>query len=449
MEEAPVSTVNRAYRYRIDPGSSVLPALLSHIGAKRFTYNILLAEIKANLDECTARKAAGEELTSNDYLGRSQYDLQRLWYAKRQEWAPWHGVNGSSTYNYAQLHLSRSFKRWLDGIAAFPKPKKRAQGGSFTVAKGATRLIDSHHLHLSRIGDIKTYESMRKLYRHIERGSGRILSTTVSYKAGQWYVSFSVEITKQLPVTRAPERVIGIDVGISTLYTGATPEGEHVLSVPNPRNYVKHQGKLSRAQRRQARKKGPAPGTPPSNRWKKGNKGVQKIHCTIKNARLNLINETTTHLAKNYDVIVVEDLNIAGMVKNKKLAKHILDASWREFIRQLEYKCAWYGARLIKADRYYASSKTCSSCDTVKTKLDLGERVYECNHCGLSLDRDVNAAINLARWAGSLLDESSVEETPTSAGTHSVYVRGGKVRPKPGFIQAEAHPCEASTVVST
>ena len=120
----------------------MLPGLLSHIGAKRFTYNMLLAEIKANLDECATRKAAGEELSNDDYLGRSHIDLQRLWYEKRQEWAPWFEANGSSVYDYTFLHLSRAFKRWLDGIAAFPKFKKKAQGGSFTVARGATRLID-------------------------------------------------------------------------------------------------------------------------------------------------------------------------------------------------------------------------------------------------------------------------------------------------------------------
>jgi len=441
------STVNRAYRYKIDPGPAVLPGLHSHIGAKRFVHNTLLGEIKANLDECAARKAAGEELSKNDYLGRSHYDLQKLWYEKRDELAPWYGVNGSSAYNYTLLHLSRAFKNWSDGVARFPTFKKRSQGGSFTIARAAAKLVDSHHLSLSRIGDIKTYESMRKLHRHLERGSGRIISVTVSQKAGQWYVSFAVEVTKQLPTTRAPERVIGIDVGLSTLYTGATPDGTHVLSVANPRNYVKRQGRLARAQRQASRKQGPA-GKPPSNRWKRANKRVQKIHTETKNARLNLIHQITTDLAKHYDLIVVEDLNIAGLARNKRLAKHILDASWAEFIRQLEYKCAWYGARLVKADRYYASSKTCSSCETVKTKLDLATRVYECDHCGLIIDRDVNAAINLARWAGSLGDVLQ-EKEPTSAGTHSVAGRGGKVRPKQAKSAAKAHPNEASTVVST
>jgi len=136
-------------------------------------------------------------------------------------------------------------------------------------------------------------------------------------------------------------------------------------------------------------------------------------------------------LAKNYDLIVVEDLNVAGMVKNHALAKHISDASWGEFTRQLEYKTRWYGSTLMKAGRYYPSSKTCSHCQTVKATLSLDERMYHCEACGFTLDRDVNAAINLARLG--------------LAGTHSVTGRGGEVRPEHHKNDVTAHPDEAST----
>jgi putative transposase len=237
-----------------------------------------------------------------------------------------------------------------------------------------------------------------------------------------------------VPVTRPPERIIGIDVGIATLYTGATADGAHVLNVDNPRHFVKAQKKLAHAQRIAARRQGSRKGTAPSNHWKKANGRVQNIHAGVRNARKNLINETTTRLAKNYDVIVIENLNIKGMVKNPSLAKHIQDASWGEFGRQLEYKTKWYGSTLVRVDTFCPSSKTCSQCGAVKAKLPLDERTYNCGACGLVLDRDLNAATNLARMG--------------LPGTSSGTGRGGEVRPAQQKLVATAHPDEASTYPS-
>jgi putative transposase len=136
-------------------------------------------------------------------------------------------------------------------------------------------------------------------------------------------------------------------------------------------------------------------------------------------------------LAKHYDVIVIENLNVAGMMKNHSLAKHIQDAAWGEFARQLEYKTKWYGSTLVKADKFYPSSKTCASCGTVKAKLSLATRTYACESCGHMVDRDLNAAINLARQG--------------LPGTSSGTGRGGEVSPKQPKFAATAHPIEAST----
>jgi putative transposase len=222
-----------------------------------------------------------------------------------------------------------------------------------------------------------------------------------------------------------------VDVGIATLYTGATPDGEHVLDVENPRHFVSAEKKLAHAQRIASRRQGPRPGAAPSKRWKKANYRVQRVHAGVRNARRNLIHETTTMLAKNYDVIVIEDLNVAGMVKNHSLAKHISDAGWGEFGRQLEYKTNWYGSTLVRVDTFYPSSKTCSQCRTVKATLSLDQRTYHCEACGLVIDRDHNAAINLARKG--------------LPGTSSGTGRGGEVSPAQQKLAATAHPDEAST----
>ncbi len=434
-----LTTLTQAYRFAIDPSPEQANLLASHIGGSRFCYNALLGLVKANWDENRARKEAGEDVANEDYLGTSHFDLLYLWAKHRNELAPWWGENGSSTYNDAAQRLSRAFANWKKGTGRFPTFKSRGRSGSVRFMNTAVRLSDAHHARFARIGEVKTYESMRKLHRHLERGTGRIVAATLSQTSGRWWISFTVEVQRAIPTTRPPERVIGVDVGITTLYTGATPSGEHVLSVVNPRNYQKSKMRLARAQRVASRRQGPRKGVAPSNRWQKANVRVQKIHHQIADSRRNLIHETTTHLAKHYDRIVIEDLNVKGMVKNHSLAKHVADASWGEFRRQLVYKTAWYGSELVLADRFYPSSKTCAGCGTVKAKLPLTLRTYACEHCGHVLDRDLNAATNLARWTSQ----------STAAGTHSVAGRGGAVRPSRQNIDESAHPVEASTEAPT
>jgi putative transposase len=434
-ECSPFSATTQAYRFAIDPTPEKANALRSHIGGTRFAYNALLGLVKANWDESRAKIDAGEKVVRSDYLGTRHLDLQKLWYERRDELAPWWAENGSSTYNYACLNLSKAFANWRHGRAKFPTFKERGGRMSVSFMSGAVRLTDSHHVRISRIGEIKTYESMRKLHRHLERGTGRIVAATISMNGTKYFIAFTVEVQRAIPDARPPQRIIGVDVGLTTLYTGATPAGEQVLSVENPRHLVAAEKKLAHAQRITSRRQGPQKGVAPSKRWTKANARVQKIHAGVANARRNLIHETTTMLAKNYDLIVVEDLNISGMVKNHSLAKHISDASWGEFTRQLNYKSAWYGSTLEKVNRFYPSSKSCASCGTVKAKLSLSRRTYACDYCGHKVDRDLNAAINLARHG--------------LAGTNSVTGRRGEVRPEHQHHGVEAHPNEASTETTT
>jgi putative transposase len=328
----------KSYRYAIKPTPAQEQLLLGHIGGSRFAYNHLLGLVLANWETNRLRKDAGETVPNEDYLRVGHFDLLRLWSTSRDEVAPWWSVNGASAYNDATQRLSRALTNFFSGRAKVPRYKRRGQGESVRFTNQAVRLSDAHHVRVSRIGELKTYESTRKLYRHLVRGTSRILAATVSRRADRWYISFSVEITSLVPVTRAPRRVIGIDVGLSTLYTGASPEGTQVLSVANPRNYQAKERHLARAQRQASRKQGPRPGVAPSNRWKRANRRTQRIHASIAAARSNLIHQTTTMLAKHYDLIVIEDLNISGMLGNHSLAKHISDAAWGEFARQLEYK---------------------------------------------------------------------------------------------------------------
>ena len=211
------STVTQAYCFAIDPTPEQANALRSHVGGSRFAYNALLGLVAANWDENRDKKAAGLEVTRDDYLSTSHFARLYLWADQRDQLAPWWGENGSSTYNDAAQRLAKAFTNFHRGRSKFPTFKRRGHGGSVRFTNTAVRLSDAHHVRISRIGEVKTYESTRKLFRHLERGTGRIMAATVSERGGAWTVAFTVEVQRRVCATRAPERVIGVDVGLCTL----------------------------------------------------------------------------------------------------------------------------------------------------------------------------------------------------------------------------------------
>lgn len=438
----------QSFKYRIDPTPAQQALLWSTIGGSRFAYNHLLGLVKDNWAQIRTEKQASAdgETHTTQYVSTSHFDLLYLWADVRDEAAPWWAENSAQAYNDAALRLSKAFTNHRAKRAGFPRFKRRRETGSVKFCGNSFGLVDQHHVRLAKVGQVKTYESMRKLARKTEKGTAKVTSVTVSKETGGWFVSFTTKVTRPDPRPRTGNKIIGADAGLATLFTGATPDGTHVLSVDNLRNYAKSQSRLAKAQRVTSRRRGPRKGAAPSSRWRRANRRVQRCHARAVNQRRNLLHNTTTRLVKDFDVIVVEDLNVKGMVKNKHLAKHIHDASWSEFVRQLEYKAGWYGATVIKADRFYPSSKTCSTCGEVKAKLSLSERTYCCDNCGVSVDRDVNAAINLAR-----LGETSTAGEQGPAGTRSVAGRGGAcktstTRGKPQLVEAVAG--EASTLLT-
>ncbi|MEV4417839.1 RNA-guided endonuclease TnpB family protein, partial [Catellatospora sp. NPDC049609] len=205
-------------------------------------------------------------------------------------------------------------------------------------------------------------------------------------------MSFTVQVTRTTRTPTLPQATVGVDVGISNLAVLSTGQ-----VVPNPRHLAHAQARLRSAARTLSRRQGPdrRTGAHPSRRWQYARTRLAKAHARVTHLRTDGLHKLTSTLAATYGTIVVEDLNIAGMLKNRRLARHIADAGWATLRRHLQYKTTWHGGRLIVADRWFASSKTCSSCGGVRPKLALRERTYTCQHCGLFLDRDLNAAINL------------------------------------------------------
>jgi putative transposase len=229
----------------------------------------------------------------------------------------------------------------------------------------------------------------------------RVLSATVSEQAGRWYVSLQVE--QELSESDAkPVHVAGVDVGIKCLAT--TSDGE-VFN--NPKALTKAQCFLRSRQKSVSRKvKG-------SNNRRKAVKRVARLHQRISNIRKDAIHKMTTAIAKSASIIVIETLNVVGMMMNHCLARALSDAPLAEIHRQLKYKAKWQGVEIIEAGRFFPSSKTCSCCGNVKAALSLGERTYCCEVCGFKEDRDVNAAINLKNLAVS---STATACRPESAG---------------------------------
>jgi putative transposase len=402
--------VVRAYRFALDPRAEQVAAFLSHCGGRRFVYNHMLALVKANLDQREAERSYGiaePDLTPN--VEWSAYGLRKAWNSRKDSVAPWWSENSKEAYASGCADLAAALKNWRgskQGRRAgrpmgFPRFKTRRSRLSCSFTTGAIRVEDDRrHLTLPRLGTIRTCENTAKLHRHLRRGTGRILSATLSKgRGGRWFVSFTCEIEHRERVPERPTAVVGVDLGVKHLAVLSTGE-----FIPNPRHLDQALSKLRRAGRRLARRQGPAPGTPPSARWLQARDALAKAHARVAEQRRDALHKLTTRLARTYGTIVVEDLNVAGMVKNRRLARRISDAGWGEFRRQIAYKTAWNGGNMVVADRWLPSSKTCSACGTVKAKLSLSERTYRCEHCGFVLDRDANAARNLANLVHAAVD---------------------------------------------
>jgi putative transposase len=275
----------------------------------------------------------------------------------------------------------------------------RSTTGAFGLADR-----DRRRVKLPRIGMVRTHESTCKLARRVEQGTARIRSATVSFRRGRWFVSFSVEIQRHDPPPRQHDSVVGVDLGVTSLAVLSSGE-----VVENPRHLEVAQRQLRRIQRRASRRRGPdrRSGQSPSRRWGRSQARIARLHAKVANARRDGLHKLTTRLAATHGTIVLEDLNVAGMVRNRRLARHIAGVGMGELRRLLDYKTTWRGGRPVVADRWYPSSKTCSGCGAVKAKLALAERTYRCNRCGLVLDRDLNAARNLATLVAVVAGTSS------------------------------------------
>ncbi|WP_241962246.1 IS607 family element RNA-guided endonuclease TnpB [Rhodococcus opacus] len=387
--------------------------------------------MKANLDQRAAERSyeiPDSELTP--LVSWSAYSLRKHWNTVKNAIAvnpetgqPWWPENSKEAYSSGIANCAAALSNWSDarsgkrkGSMGFPRFRSKRAVPSCRFTTGSFGLVtdggDRRHVQLPRIGAIRTCESTRKLARKTIAGSARIRSATISYRRGRWQVSFSVETTvpaRALPPTGAAavgdggvgRSVVGIDVGVKHLAVLSTGE-----MIENPKHGRKQAKQLRRLGRRASRRVGPdrRTGQQPSRRWLRTQEQIRALHTRIAAARRDHLHKLTTRLVRDFDTVVVEDLNIAGMTRSggaykRGLNRALHDAALAEIRRQLTYKTEWTGTGLHVADRWYPSSKTCSNCQAVKNKLPLNVRVFTCDACGFRADRDHNAALNLAALA--------------------------------------------------
>jgi putative transposase len=408
------SMVVQAYKYALDPTSTQSRQLASFAGAARVAHNRMLAYVKADLELGKwERQLLGGRLEPAQ--GWSLAALRRTWNANKDVWAPWWRECSKEAFNTGLEQLAAGLKNWADsrnGVrkgrpVGFPRYKFRARTTpSVAFTTGIVRLEDDRRsVTLPRLGRVHVHENTRKLHRRITAGTARVLRATCSRDAtGRWHVAFTVEVQRQVgPVAgvRRHHQAVGVDLNCSDL-VAATADGREVLRVRAPRSLRDAQKKLGRLQRKAARQQRG------SSRRRRTLAAIGRTHARAANGRRDSLHKATTHLAQTYATVVVEDLNVAGMTRRKTglglrgrgANRAMLDAGMGQTRRLLTYKTGWYGSDLVVADRWYPSSKTCSSCGARKPSLRLDERTYDCTACGASIDRDLNAAINLARLAG-------------------------------------------------
>ncbi|MEV6692608.1 IS607 family element RNA-guided endonuclease TnpB [Micromonospora sp. NPDC051196] len=433
----------QAYRFALDLTPRQERAVLAHAGAARVAHNWALARVKAVMDQRAAERTYGvteAELTPT--VGWSLPALRRAWNSAKGEVAPWWRECSKEAFNTGLDALARALKNWSDSRSGkragrpvgFPRFKSRRRATpSVRFTTGAIRVEpDRKHVVLPRLGRLKLHESSRKLARRLDNGTARIVSATVRRDGSRWHVAFTVEVERAERVPARPTSVVGVDVGIKHLAVLTNDE-----LVPNPRHLADAQQRMRSLGRSLSRKIGPdrRTGRRASKRWQRAAARLGRAHARVANLRRDGMHKLTTRLAREHGTVVVEDLNVAGMLRNRRLARHIADAGFAEIRRQLAYKTEWNGGRLVVADRWYPSSKTCSGCGTVKAKLALSERTYTCTTCGLTLDRDLNAARNLAALAREV----------DTAGSGPVAGRGAdrKTRVR-GLVAVKRQPGTAS-----
>jgi putative transposase len=360
-----------AHKIRLYPTNEQAIELTKACGCARFTYNWALDEWKKMYD---AHKSNPTFPKPNANL------LKKKFNSIKSEQFPWVYDSPKDANQRAFTNLNNAFQMFFKGISDYPVFKKKNNKMSFYISNDKFSVKD-YKIQLPRIGIVEMTEKLRF--------EGKIKSAAISKTANKWFVSIAVDVGDEVYKKSKSEiiknDVLGIDLGLTTFATGS--DGSQVLA---PKPLKKHLKQLKRLNRKYSRSK------KDSKNREKARMRLAKKHATIANIRHDFLHKLTTQTCRENQTVVIEDLSVKKMMmKNHHLAQAIGDVGWGEYRRQMAYKNQIYDANLIVAPPFYPSSKTCSCCGWVDNDLTLEDRTFECKECGLVMDRDLNASINL------------------------------------------------------
>ena len=376
--------MKKAHRIALKPTPEQEALLGQHAGYARYAYNWAVGEFKAGLD-------VGEWLS-----GRT---LRPRWNRVKHLIAPWAAELSQNAAKYAIIDFGQAATAWgayrrrlkagerPGRRVGFPRFKRRKHEQGFRADNGPdTVRVDGRAVMLPKVGRVAMAELLRF--------SGSIREVTINRTAGTWFACFCIEDSQKVPPVKDGDSV-GVDVGAGSLAVCSNG-----LRVENPRALNAGVRRLRRVDQAIARSRNVHGGGNPSNRRERLYARRRKLHARVVNVRNDNQHKATTAIAKSAGRVVVETLNVAGMIRNRRLSRAIADAGMSGFLTKLEYKCRWYGAELLKADRWFPSFRLCAHCGWHNRELSLSDRQWRCGSCGALNDRDANAAENLSNWPG-------------------------------------------------
>lgn len=343
-------------------------------GTARFVYNLMISENRKSYNEYLKSNIKSKSPFISGYdFGKHITNLKRL-----PEYS-WLSEVSSKVAKQACLDCDNAFKLFFKKLSKFPKFKKKGVKDSFYVRYDSIK-VTQKGFKCEKLGEIKTSDPIPKVNKYY--------NPRIVYDGKYWYITFGIDVPEKVNENNSGE-TLGVDLGIKTFAT--ISDGTVIPNINKSRKPKSIYRKIKYFQRKLTRcKKG-------SKNRIKVIKKLQLLYRKLRCIRNNHIHQATAMLVKTKPAkIVIECLNVLGMLKNRKLSRVISEAGFYEFARQLEYKCRLYGIDFVKADMFFPSSKLCSNCGNKKDNLKLSERTYHCEHCGNIMDRDLNAAINLS-----------------------------------------------------
>lgn len=424
-----------SFKFALDPNQAQARELFSYAGARRYAWNYHVARVKANLETRAAELDAGksrDQLTPVlSWSAQSLINHFNAWKRGEAEDSivnddgsrglSWRDQVAADVFECASVDVARALAAFSKSIkgersgprVGFPRfqskrrdtPTFRLRSRSSPGKTAPIRFEGNKVIRVPRLGQLRIHGSAKKVRRMVEAGRFHIYSATFTFRRGRWWVSVNGVAAQfhhqRRATTHRHQTPVGVDLGVKSLAVVADAEGNLIKQREGVKALETALVQLKRANQRLARTK------PGSVGRRKARRRLNQIHGRIAAIREHEAHTFSHWLVTNHATVTVEDLHVAGMTRLRSLARAVSDQGMGNLLKHIEYKAAWYGTHLQVADRWYPSSKTCSGCGQVKETLELSERDYVCGACGLVVDRDLNAAVNLARWG--LREEAAIQ----------------------------------------